>query len=314
MSGLLRRIFDARVVRDPIELALMRFGIGTLALYGVWKYYPWFDEQPHPEGSARFDDLTWLATDTAYFAVLGAVALATIVHALGKAPLVVLPVLFGLTTAAFTLKNSQGALSHGTHIVPLVLFGQIVAHVHYRIASRRADAAVALRGRSREELAVDSGLQMIVALYLLTAITKIARTGGTWIRDLPMMAVSFVKANDLKYYTDLAPPDGLERSLAIGDYLAGHPTFTQIVIGSGLVLEAATILALFGRIPAFLIGVGLIGMHVGIKHLLGIEFRLNIWMIVIYLVNVPFLAAWTWRRIAKRRARPRDGTVETNAR
>lgn len=302
MIAKLRHRLDPRVVRDPIELALMRCGLCAISFYGVWKYYPWFDEQPHPEGIARFVDLTWLATDSAYFAVLGLIAFAAIVHVFGRAPLVVLPVLFFLTTAAFTLKNSQGALSHGTHIVPLVLFGQIVAHAQFAWFTRGNDATATIRGRTREELAVDYGLQMIVAMYLLTAITKLARTGGTWIKDLPMMSVSFVKANDLKYYTDLAPPDGLERSLAIGNFLAGHPMLTQFVIGSGLVLEAAAILALFGRLGAFVIGAGLLAMHVGIKHLLAIEFRLNIWIIVVYLVNVPFVAAWIARKFTRRRA------------
>ena len=78
---------------------------------------------------------------------------------------------------------------------------------------------------------------------------------------------------------------------AVPQFIIDHPNITRLFFGLGFALELFSFLALLGRWPAILIGVSLILMHDMIARIMDLHFAVFERLAVIFLVNLPWLAA-----------------------
>jgi hypothetical protein len=146
-------------------------------------------------------------------------------------------------------------------------------------------------------------LQVVVATYLVTAVTKVVQSEGEWVKDAKYFPVQIEKAQRSEYYNRLQPvyePGSFNEraSQALTALFVGSPGFCRAFLAAGLFLEFGAVLALLGRRWALAIGVCLIAFHLVIMWLMQITFRTNIAAVAIFLVNAPFWAWWVTRRRA----------------
>ncbi|HEY5812971.1 MAG TPA: hypothetical protein VIT23_10005, partial [Terrimicrobiaceae bacterium] len=252
-----------------------------------------FSTQPHPAGIAHFFDLTWLADPWNFSMYRSAMYLLLLLYVGGLMLPVVLPALALGHVIAFTLFNSQGYTHHGFQIVSLTLVAQAGTVLFYTIVGglrwRPPDA------RLNAWLLVQSQV-IVVGTYMISVVTKMINTRGLWLWHANYIAADLIKTRRQLYFGDLDPKYFGNPPEAI--WLLEHPWIARGLFGSGMVLEAVAFLALANRKISFFIGVGLILMHRSIAKLMGLRFDNNEMLCAIYLVGLPFLAAWSLERIS----------------
>jgi hypothetical protein len=200
----------------------------------------------------------------------------------------VLPYLTLLCIAIGSINNSQGAIAHNFQIVPLVLLAQTAAY--YWTIARKRRAGAASGKATLEDRMIFWSQQAIVATYLVSALTKLIHTSGKWFIQTPRMGVQIIKTTEQDYY-DRLDASGLERGLAIAEWIVRHPWITGFALSAGLLLELTAPAALLGRRFALFYGLSLLAFHASIQQVMQLRFAYNEYLIWIYLVNVPF---WLW--------------------
>ena len=289
--------FNFKIKYSRWELLLQRFFFGLLVIK-VGTSVRTFSIQPEPNGLANYIDFTFLA-DPAINTILQVLLfIFSAFYIWGKfMPISVGYMLFYLM-ALGTLLNSQGAISHGTQIVALVLLGQFCAYCWYSLLKLRKQSTNTTSNLTNHNLAVDFTQQTIAAAYVVAGIMKLIspipvwRMGlpipAGWIRDVPFIAVDIVRTHSQQYYNVLSV-ETLERGNTIANWIVSHPNLTRIIFSGGLFLELFAFLLLLNRRWSFVIGISLILMHWGIFEIMQLKFDNNIYVLLIYTVNVPFL-------------------------
>ncbi len=277
---------------SPLEGFFLRLFFALVVAYTLRFEVP-FSTQPHPAGLARFFDLIWLSDPWAYSVFRGALYLLLMFYVGGLILPATLPLLALGHVLVFTLYNSQGYTHHGFQIVSLTLVAQAATVIYYT-------ALKGLRLRPPDER-LNAWLlwqsQVIVAgTYLISVFSKMINTRGLWLWNSNYIAADLIKSRRQLYYGALDPKFDGNPAEAI--WLLENPWMARALFGSGLILEAIAFLALANRKIGFLIGVALILMHRSIARLMGLRFDNNEMLCAIYLVGLPFLAAWCLERIA----------------
>lgn len=258
---------------------------------------------PAPNGLARLLDLQFLL-DPQVFTIcryIGWAALVFYVFRIGWG--LVLPYLTLFCIAIGSINNSQGAIAHNFQIVPLVLLAQTAAYFYTITRRRTADAQPP--GTTAENRMIFWSQQAIVATYLVSALTKLIHTSGKWFFQTPRIGVQIIKTTEQDYY-DRLDASGLERGLAIAEWIVQHPWMTGAALSAGLLLELTAPAALLGRRFALFYGVSLLAFHASIHHVMQLRFAYNEYLIWIYLVNVPF---WLSVTVSVLNARVRSGAA-----
>ena len=278
---------------DPGALRLQRLALAALVYVRFSALRP-YSEQPFPVGIARYVDFSFLANDVVAWWLKAGLVLSLVLYVIGRAmPLAVGYMLF-LWVAAGALANSQGALSHYTQLVAMVLIGQLIAYAQWWAMDRTSGRAP--QGMNAHDLALYYTQQVIAAAYVLAGISKIVLSRGRWIAQVPFMASDVLKTHGQSFASTLAG-GVIERGDAIAAFILAHPDLMRALLGCGLLFELAAPAALLGRTPAFLIGIGLLTMHAVIGQLMLIRFPENQVLLLIYFIDVPFLLVAAWRRL-----------------
>jgi hypothetical protein len=190
-----------------------------------------------------------------------------------------------LSIAAGSIYNSQGAISHHLQIVPLVLIAQTAAHFFDIFRTKRG--GIADDPLRREARVVQWSQQAVVAVYLVSALTKLIHTSGAWILQSPMIVLQIIKTNDQTFY-DTLDPALAGSGQALADSLADHPLLVGAVMTAGLLIELTSPLLLLGRAWALFYGIALLAFHQTVDRVMHLPFLHNQLLLVIFIINVPF--------------------------
>jgi hypothetical protein len=275
----------------PLEGLLLRVFFGVVVAYTLRFEVP-FSAQPHPTGLAHVLDFTWLSNPSFYSIFRGAMSLLLLLYAGGLLLPLTLPLLALGHVFAFTLYNSQGYTHHGFQIVSLTLVAQ-AGTVLYDAFVR----GVRLRppdGVLNAWLLWQSQV-VVTGTYLISVFTKVINSRGLWLWDSSYIATDLIKSRRQIYYGSLDPSYAGNPPEAM--WLLENPWMARALFGTGFILEAVAFLALANRKIGCLIGVALIVMHRSIAGLMGLRFDNNEMLCAIYLVGLPFFAAWCLYRI-----------------
>ena len=279
-----------------------------------------FSGQPYPNGLANYIDFTFLANP--YISIIFKILLFifSIVYICGRLMPISVGYLLFYVVALGTLRNSQGAINHGTQIVALILLGQFCAYCWYRYLELRKQPLNFKNNLSDHDFAVYFSQQAIAAVYVVAGSIKLINSGIVfkmglpipgWIIHLPMIAVEIIKTHSQEYYNTLSA-ETLERGSTIANWIISHPNLSRIIFSGGLFLELFAFLILLNRRWSFLMGISLILMHLGIFEIMQLKFEYNIYVLLIYTVNVPFLILsvnklrkhnWTYKIVGQSRDR-----------
>ncbi len=102
-----------------------------------------------------------------------------------------------------------------------------------------------------------------------------------------MISVSMAKAAYQSFYDRLDRAD-LEQMLAMANFAATHGWIVVLIAGCGLALELGSPLALLNRGMAALFGCALFAFHLGLDHTMRLSFIFNQWLLIIYMINIPY--------------------------
>lgn len=268
------------------EWALMRIAFAVL----VWQEissarhfgYP---DQPVPHGLAVLFDLTWLGRDWVMPAVrvLGAAAL--LLYVAGRRLPLVLPFLTLLHCLPHTLQNSQGSISHSHQLVTLVLLAQAVTAVWLWVRARRGGGPP--DGLSQGAWLVFYSKATVASIYVLAGLSKAFNSKLLWVWNSPYLSFDLVKAQRQEYFKRLDPEHAGDVPLAA--LALEHAMVARLVFGGAFLLELLALLALKNRTWACVIGLGLLALHGGIHLVMHLRFVNHEWLILIFLVNVPWM-------------------------
>ncbi|MFT4546611.1 MAG: hypothetical protein ACI8XO_000647 [Verrucomicrobiales bacterium] len=284
------------------EAMLMRLFFAVLVWFNLPAFGK-FPEQRTPVGlAADFGfDFTFV-NDPATMSVLKAWLLPLlVVYVIGYVRWLPLCYMLVLSLAVGTLKNSQGGeISHRFQIITMILVVQCGWHLlcaarwlagqffdkHYRFH----------HAWNVDRMEVFVSQSAIAAIYLTTAITKMIRSGGEWMWQVRHVGVDLQKTWGQDYYNTLSQ-EAPGWAVWIKDTVTTHPWVAVVIFGPGLLAEFAAMLGLYGRLKAFLIGSALVFLHVGAITVMKLEFEQNIYCLMIFFVNVPFLMLVAARRV-----------------
>ena len=325
MRGWLRRVWRALWAREAIvfarwEMAVMRvlfalvmFDAGSKMIVAVRSpdagdRAPWtrleviprvapFGGQPKPHGLAKpleklGVDLTFLGRPGPAGVVYTGFLVAAVLYACGVALPLALGWMFFALLLHGTYHNSQGSIHHHLQLITCVVGAQWIASL----------VAACRRGGARSWIALDSGAenrlvnwtqQVIAAGYVVSALSKLVISKGQWMWDTPRFGIQLAKAVDQDYYDHLRP--GTDTPAWLPDWLLDHPWQARLIFGPALPLELFAFLALRNRTLGALYALALIAFHLTVSALMSLDFRYNVQMMMVYLVNVPFWV-WWWTR------------------
>jgi hypothetical protein len=264
---------------------------------------------PQPTGLALFfPDLV-----VGFGALFGAtwfkfvIAALLVIYALGSAAVITTPLLLMVTVFAGTLTNSQGAITHHSQIVSLVLLAQSGCLVYDLIRHRKWRTGLLGQPVDREIQVAYVTQQAVVAAYMVSAYTKLKESGLDWFVNAARFPIQLKKNTRMAYFNELKEhgsdssflTDLPARTEAL---LIASPNLCRIIIGSGLVLEIAVVLALAGRAWAFFFGIAFVLFHSTISKIMGLDFDFNIYILSIFFILPGISAAVVhWSRAATKR-------------
>jgi hypothetical protein len=281
------------------ELVIMRAAFSWL----LWRSLPTdipYGHQPVPNGLGSLLELTFLA-DTGLFAYLRIIyGGALVLFTAGWVPFISLGYAAVLITMAGGLENSQGAIGHHLQLVCMVALSQWAA---YLSLLRRGEVVWLPPSHESHQRATNWAILVIVASYVTSACVKLIASGGLWVIQLPDISLQLIKTHANVYYDTLIPQSGWIAT-QLPHFIAAHPNLTRLFFAPGLLLELFAFLALFGRRQAMLFGLGLLSMHLLVRWVMNLSFGAHEWLLVIYLVNVPYFAWLGIKRLLVAHAEP----------
>jgi hypothetical protein len=281
------------------ELFFMR----ALFAWLMWAMLPTlvpYTVQPVPNGLGHWVNLTFLSDPLLFQPLRWGFGAALLLFAIGVGPLISLGYAVTLLVLFGTLENSQGAIGHHLQLVCLAGGAQWLA---YAKNMGRHPGTVIRPSAEVHCQAVHWAKIIIVASYITSACVKLIASGGRWIAQLPDISLQLIKTHANVYYDTLVPQTGW-MSEQLPHFIALHPELTRVFFSPGLLLELLAFLALGGRRPALIVGLGLLTMHLLVRWVMNLSFSAHEWLLVIYFLNIPYLLWLLGRQVKSCLFRP----------
>ncbi|MEO7933962.1 MAG: hypothetical protein ABIT76_12475 [Chthoniobacterales bacterium] len=251
--------------------------------------------QPTPNGLAHFMNLTFLANPAVQNGVMIAFFVAGFFYVIDRLAIPALAIITGIMIAKGTLINSQGAINHSLQLLTLVMLTQLIVQVV---------AAVKKWAQSEKQIQAMHWVKIVIAAsYVSSAFVKLFASNVFWVARVPYLALQIIKSNLQAYYTDLEP-------MATGwvaefpYWVASHPNLARVFFSGGLLLELFAFLLLINRRWALAMGAIILIFHESISFLMNIDFKNHVWIVLIFLINVPWLLYQAWRWGTGRKSLP----------
>jgi hypothetical protein len=290
LSTGLHRLIDllARALRDRIVLARweMLLARGLLA-WALWQAIPGgtpeFSSQPYPHGLAQWIDFSWVGDKDVFGAAIVLARLGLIFYALGiLAPLGLVAFLV-VDVSHHTFFTSQGIQGHGSQLNALIALALLCGHV-FAVFRSRSWKELLLSGSDSEQSALGWSRLMLAATYVVAGLSKIHHGGWDWWTRGESFALQILKAQDEMHFTMASPPLSASAD-AFGHFLETHASFADPLLLCALLMEVGAFLACTGRLPALLLGSGLVLFHLSNQWLMGLPFRGNVMMCLILFIQ-----------------------------
>jgi len=273
------------------ELDVMRIGLGFVVIKsfsGIQIFRP-AGELPYPVGIARVVGLRWAASRSAARWMQSGAYAAALCYAAGLFEPLALLYLTVAVIVEVTFRSSFGSVSHGHHLLAIVLTAQTAATALWNAAARWNWDLGALLAESQQATAAWWAVQTIVAVYFTSGLSKLINTGGRWIGRSPMLLLSAYERVDTDRMMGETSWGESGNSAALVSWLFERPLITQCVFAAGLFIELAAPIGLLGETVLMLMGLALIALHKGNGVLLGLPFPEFQLLAFVFLVNVPQL-------------------------
>lgn len=279
------------------------FLFGLLHSNGLFDKFN-YSEMPAPHALGRCFDFTWIYAH--HQLLKTGLWVASALFVAGVLTLPAISYILVLAIGIGTLRNSQGHIHHGTQMMALTILAITIGYLTGTLRNFKTRKWRVVSSLEDHRLAYLCAVQAIAAYYFVAGFSKIEIRGlKRWITELPNMGL-YVDRNGHQQYLAGGGPEAYERSQAIAGWINEHPLLTTLLFAPGLLVELAAPAALLNRRLAFMFGILLLGFHILVGYVMQLSFPMNELLILIFLVNVPFLIV-SLPRLAARIAQKSPG-------
>lgn len=192
--------------------------------------------------------------------------------------------MFVFSLIAFTLEESNGILNR-CGLYTLTFLAQSIAYF------RNNDSLKAER--------IQFPVQIIAAGYFLSSISKLHQSGLYWVTDAPYASIQMVKSYCYNYF-DSGNVEALHKGMAQSNFALQHQLLVKILFGCSLLFESFAWLAVRNKASAFVIGLLLTAMHIGILYFMNILIVAIFYPMLIFMVNPVYVVYAGVKGIYKR--------------
>ena len=301
------------------ESLLTRVMLAWLLWQAIPLFTPDYTSQPKPVALAQFLDFTWI-NQPEVFANWQLVSKAGLVlFALGLlAPFGLIAFLiFDISLHTFTA--SQGFQGHGAQLNALLALALLAGMVAHAVRQRGNWRSLFVASSASDQTAISASRVMLAATYVVAGLCKVYYGGWDWALRGDFFSLQIAKAQDEMVFTHAIPPLA-PAAVSVGHFLVDHPGLTSAFLVGALLMELGGFVACLGRVPALVVGIGLLLFHKCNAWLMGLPFEGNQWAVIFLFIHpfywlsrligvLPFTRGWEWLRSA-----PASVMAEVNGR
>ncbi len=229
-----------------------------------------------PVGIYKIYQPVWLFSGYGKTALAALVLGLSLLYLFEKAMHVVTLVQFLLSVIIISYHESLGIFNHAT--VYSVLFA--VQSMAYWQKKRNSQFDISL-------FRIQYSIQIIAAMYMLAAITKLRVSGIGWINSGELFAIQVVKNYSFTYF-GTGNKSALETGYALAQKLLMHKFLIKSFLAFALLLELFCFVVVFSRPVRLVYAFALLAMHAGIKLVMDIPFGMIAPPMIIFFINPLF--------------------------
>ena len=181
--------------------------------------------------------------------------------------------MFLLSLVLFTLEESGGILNRN-YLYTAVFFAQFIAY--YRNTERL------------NEERIQFAVQIIAGGYVLAGISKLQQSGIGWITSAPLVSIQIIKGYCFTYFNTGNIKD-FEPGLRHANFILSHRYLAEGLFAGSLTLELFAWIAVINKRSAFIYGLLLLAMHIGISYFMNILIISIVYPMLIFMINPLYL-------------------------
>jgi len=168
------------------------------------------------------------------------------------------------------IEDSNGFQAR-TELMGIIFFVQFLAYSKY------------FNPKNLPKNRVQFSVQVIAASYVISALSKMQDSRLMWVSDaqyLPVQILRSIHINEVTY------PEYSEWYRLVVDWMLLHPNVVTFLISTALLLELFAFIAIFSKRNAFVWGILLICMHIGINYSMSIVLKFIAYPMAIFFSNI----------------------------
>ena len=181
--------------------------------------------------------------------------------------------MFLLSLVLFTMEESCG-IQNRKGLVTMIFFAQSIAYLR--------------NNHHLNEERIQFPIQIIAAGYFLAGLSKIKDSGLHWVLDGPQISLQVMKSYSFSYF-DTGNITELNKGINYSEFILHHTTILGVILSTSLVFELFAWLAVKNKLWAFIAGILLTAMHIGIFFSMDILIRGVFYPMVVFFVNPLYL-------------------------
>ena len=181
--------------------------------------------------------------------------------------------MFLLSLLVFTMEESCG-IQNRKGLVTMLFLAQSIAYLR--------------NNRYLNEERIQFPIQIIAAGYALAGFSKIKDSGFHWVLDGPRISLQVMKSYSFSYF-DSGDITELNKGINYSDFILHHKVLLAGLLTASLAFELTAWLAAKNKQWAFVMGVLLTAMHIGIYFSMDILIKGVFYPMLVFLLNPLYL-------------------------
>jgi hypothetical protein len=229
-------------MKIPFILFFFMFASGIL-----WR----FSTVTFPVALCRFGLCDWLTISTLKIPVITILLFFALAYIFEYKMKLTLGILSVVSLLVFSIEESNGIMNRAS-LISMVFIVQWLA---YLLFDNQFEKLVKYR--------VKFGIQLVVATYMLSAISKLITSGISWVSDSQYAVLQIQKSIYYNFF-DSNNTSFIKEGDHFVQFMNQHSTFFSLLFLSALIIEFTVFMALFNNKMRIIYGLLLLAMHAGI--------------------------------------------------
>lgn len=260
-----------------IEWRFIKVLFVSFWIFIVFNFSSSYNSIPIPQGICKIIPCELLLSGLPRYLLIFITAIVLILYVLEIHMFWMTFFIFIISTIIFTIEESNGILRR-LSLMTFIYFAQFLAYLVHRFYNKS----------NIRQNRIQFSVQAIVAAYTLSALSKLYESGIYWIVDGKRIPLQILKSY-YQFYIDDGNLSILEKGLGIAQFIEEYPIIIYFLLFSTLFLEMFSLIAIINKKMAFIYGIFLLLMHIGIKLVMDIGIYSIAFPMVLFMINPVYL-------------------------